>query len=385
MKIVFISNFFNHHQKPFSDKLFSVLGNEYCFIETEGIPDERRKLGYGMDVIPPYVLCVRDDNEKKSIAYKYIEDADILIAGSAPEEFISHSIRAGKIVFRYSERPLKDGLELLKFPVRFVKWHKKNPQNRALYLLCASAYASADYDKFGLFRKKAFKWGYFPETKKYDDVRVLVDNKDKSSILWVGRMLDWKHPDDVLHIARRLKEDNLDCKIKYIGIGEMLQDLQKQVKEQKLENFVQFLGSMKPEQVREHMESAGIYLFTSDKKEGWGAVLNEAMNSGCAVIASHEIGAVPYLMKDNQNGLIYESGNLNMLYQKVKYLLEEKEEQTRLGVAAYDTIINEWNADCAAERFIELAEGLLNNKSVENMYETGPCSIAEKLSDKWNK
>ena len=33
------------------------------------------------------------------------------------------------------------------------------------------------------------------------------------------------------------------------------------------------------------MEQADIYLFTSDRNEGWGAVANEAMNSACAMVA----------------------------------------------------------------------------------------------------
>lgn len=51
---------------------------------------------------------------------------------------------------------------------------------------------------------------------------------------------------------------------------------------------------MKASEVRSYMEKADIYLFTSDFNEGWGAVLNESMNSGCAVVASHAIGSVPF-------------------------------------------------------------------------------------------
>ena len=49
------------------------------------------------------------------------------------------------------------------------------------------------------------------------------------------------------------------------------------------------------------MEKSEIFLFTSDKGEGWGAVLNESMNSACAVVASHAIGSVPFLLKDGEN------------------------------------------------------------------------------------
>ena len=147
--------------------------------------------------------------------------------------------------------------------------------------------------------------------------------------------------------------------------------------------YVTFLGSMKPSQVRSHMEQAGIYLFTSDRQEGWGAVLNESMNSGCAVVASHAIGAVPYLVKNNENGLIYQSGNVDMLYEKVKYLLDHPEEQKRLGKAAYRTITETWNAEVAAQRLINLAQHILNGEESPDLYENGPCSRAEIIKDDW--
>ena len=47
------------------------------------------------------------------------------------------------------------------------------------------------------------------------------------------------------------------------------------------------MGALKPADVRKEMERADIFLFTSDYKEGWGAVLNEAMNARCAIVAVH--------------------------------------------------------------------------------------------------
>jgi len=112
-------------------------------------------------------------------------------------------------------------------------------------------------------------------------------------------------------------------------------------------------------------------------------VLNEAMNSGCAVVASHAIGSVPFLMKDGENGLIYESGNVDMLYEKVKYLLDKPEEQIRLGTAAYHTIADLWNAEVAAERFVELSKHILAGEKHPDLYKDGPCSKAEIIKDNW--
>ncbi len=381
MKIVFLSNFFNHHQKPISDVLDKRV--DYTFIATEAVPEDRKKLGY-INSFPPYVKRYYLDEEERKIAEKRISEADVIIAGSAPEKMVRKSIKSGKVVFRYSERPLKDGLELLKYPIRFIRWHWRNPRNKPIYMLCASAYTAGDYAKFGLFKGHTYKWGYFPKTVKYDEEELFA-NKKKNLILWCARFLPLKHPEHVIEVADRLKKDGYDFELHFIGIGPIEDEMKNLVKEKGLQDNVVFLGSMKPEEVRERMNKAGVFLFTSDRQEGWGAVLNESMNSGCAVVASHAIGAVPFLMKDEENGIVYESGNVDMLFEKAKYLLDHPEEQERLGRNAYQTIVTEWNAEEAASRFLNLAKHILKGEKNLQLYESGPCSKAETICEEWKR
>ena len=68
-----------------------------------------------------------------------------------------------------------------------------------------------------------------------------------------------------------------------------------------------------------------IHLFTSNHLEGWGAVVNEAMNSGCAEVGNSQVGAIPYLIKHKQNGLIYKEGSYEDFLACVLSLFEEKE------------------------------------------------------------
>lgn len=379
MKIVFLSNYFNHHQKFVSEK-FDKICSLYRFIATSKMREERRLLGYGEALIPKYVVEYKDDAEREFI--DIINNCDAAIWGSAPQKLIRERINEYKVVFKYSERPLKKGDSIIKYIPRFIKWHLQYPISKPIYMLCASAYTAYDYKKYGLFNNRAYKWGYFPETKKYD-IQNLLKHKVKTRILWCGRFLDWKHPDDVIKVAKRLKQENYDFELDFIGTGFLEEELKQMVSDAGLHNYVSFLGSMKPERVREHMEQAGIYLFTSDCQEGWGVVLNEAMNSGCAVIASHEIGAAPYLINNNENGLIYKSGDIDMLLEKVKYLLDNQQKQEQLGKAAYETITETWNAEVAAERFINLAQHILDGEKTPDLYENGPCSKAEIIKDNW--
>lgn len=383
MKIVFLSNYYNHHQKQLSNELYRLTNGNYRFIETEAIEEERVNMGWGERALPAYVKQCYAANAKSFECQDILNRADCVIMGSAPEALLSNGKKANQLIFRYSERQLKKGLEPLKYPLRLLKFHKNNPKNSNMFLLCASAYAAADFARFGVYKNKAFKWGYFPETKKYADITGLVKLKKKSSILWAGRFLNWKHPDAAVRIAKRLKDSGYEFELNMIGTGAMEQELQSMIADFGLENEVQLLGAMKPEQVREHMEQSQIYLFTSDRNEGWGAVLNEAMNSGCAVVASHAIGAVPFLLKHRQNGLIYKDGNEEDLFQKVTQLLGNAQLCAGLGEQAYLTIANEWNAKIAAGRLMELAKAILSGNKKPELFQTGPCSKAEVLKDRW--
>ena len=166
-----------------------------------------------------------------------------------------------------------------------------------------------------------------------------------------------------------------------IGIGEKKDEIEQMIEQENLIEYVELLGSMSPEQVREYMEKANIFLFTSDYNEGWGAVLNEAMNSGCAIIASHAIGSVPFLIENGQNGLIYKNDDDESLYQNVKKVIDNKSLETMLGKNAYNTLNNTWNAKVAASRFIELSNNLINNRNIA--FDNGPCSISKSILQ-WN-
>lgn len=379
MKIVFVSNFYNHHQSALSEALYHLTNGEYLFIATSRMPEERRALGYGQEKKPEYVRCAYENAAEQAFCQQHINEADVVITGSAPEYLIRERIKMGKLTFRYSERPLKRGFEPWKYLVRLLRWHARNPMRKPIYMLCSSAYTASDYRKFGLFRNRCYKWGYFPEVKRYEDFTKVQDDKTPNSILWAGRFIDWKHPDDVIRVAKRLKGEGFDFQMRMLGNGVLWEEMNQLIKDLGLQDCVQLVGAVPSDQVRSYMESASIYLFTSDRNEGWGAVLNESMNSGCAVVACDAIGAVPFLMKDGENGLCYHSGNQNELYEKVKYLLENPQVCRKLGENAYDTMTTMWNAEVAAERLVRLVECL--QKGEDTPFLHGPCSKAEILKD----
>lgn len=371
MKIVFLSSCFSHHQKPLSEALMER--SDFAYVEVLPLTEAYRSLGWGTGETPSYVHRMAED---PAGCEQLILDADILIYGAAPQALLKPRIRAGKPILRYSERPLKKGLEPTKYLPRLLRWHRWNPPGKPIYMLCASAYTAGDYARFGLFRGRAYKFGYFPECRRYPSLPDLMQGKDRREILWCGRFLDCKHPDDAIEALRRLRAEGSDCHLTMIGSGEMESVLREKIRACGLEDVVTLIGSMSPEVVRDRMEKAGIFLATSDRREGWGVVLNEAMNSGCAVVASRDAGSTLYLVRDGENGLTYHAEDVDGLCRAIRRLLCEPETQVRLGEAAYRTISEEWNAEVAAERLLTLGECILRGERKPRPFETGVFSPA---------
>ena len=374
MKIVFLSNYYNHHQAPLCEALSAQAGVTFRFVACGEMTEERRKMWGEWRCLPDFVLVPKTQTDWDKVSQDIL-DADAVIVGSAPQALLRERLKAGKLIFRYQERPLKNGSEPLKLLPRLLRWHTWNPPGKPVYLLCASAYAAGDYAKMGLFRGKAYKWGYFPETRLYD-IRALLAQKEAGSIFWAGRFLDWKHPDDAIRLAARLRNAGHAFSLRIAGSGPLEPKLREMIKHYGLESRVCLLGSLSQEQVRREMERSAIFLFTSDQHEGWGAVLNEAMNSGCAVVASDAAGSTPYLVDHGVNGCIYRSGNRSELYENVVQLLEQPATREAMGKNAYETIRDTWNAQTAADRLRGLVQAVLVGDPFQELYMEGPCSRA---------
>lgn len=375
MKIVFVSNYYNHHQAPLCQALSRQTEGQFTFVATSEMRDERRKMGYALTDAPDFVRYAHKTREERDECLRLIGEADVVIAGAAPEELIAPRIRAGKLTFRYTERLFKREPRPLEFLKKWAAQQLRNPKGKPIYLLCAGAYTAADYARLGLFSQGAYRWGYFPAAAPQREIP-----KRRGSILWAGRLLDWKHPDDALEAVRQLIAEGYEISLEIVGAGEMAARLEQTVQKYGLQNHVNLAGVRNPAQVRAMMEQAEIFLFTSDRQEGWGAVLNEAMNSGCAVVAGHGAGSVPFLVEDGKNGLIYPSGHVEMLKVKLRWLLENPDAASKLGEEARKTIERQWNAETAASRLCQLAERILSGERFPEICEAGPCSKAPILN-----
>lgn len=365
-KVILVSNYINHHQIPFCNAMYRLLGGAFAFCQTEEMEEERIRMGWKEQQDIPYLILYRENPETYQ---KWIDECAVVFFGGTDEEsYIQYRLTNKKPLIRYSERVYKEGQWKAISPRGLRKKYLDHTRYRRdeVYMLCSGAYVPSDFSIVRAYPDKMLRWGYFPETRIYQE-EELFSKKKPGHIVWAARFIDWKHPELPVETAKYLKEKGLKFHLDIIGGGEYGEQIAGMVKQYGLQEQVTLCGFKEPAEVRKFMEAADIFLVTSDRKEGWGAVVNEAMNSGCAVVADHMIGAVPFLIQHEKNGLIYEDGKKQQLFELVESLLLDRNYCEKLGRNAYASIVGEWNAETAAERICGLC-GRLGFLGREDIY-----------------
>jgi len=381
MKVTFYSNFLTHHQLPFCLEMKKKLGDDFKFVSTMKIFQWRLDLGFeDLDSQYDFVVKAYENQEEYNKALELALSSDVVIIGSTTDECIQERLKQDKLTFRYRARIFLfvDGFFKIIFDKEKMKLfydrHIKYRKNKNLHLLCANAYGPRDFRLLGLYPDKIYKWGYFPKTDYYDMEELLKRKNENSKIeiIWVARFIKWKHPEIVVKLAERLKKQGYHFHIKMLGTGELEEKTKKEIRKKHLEEVLEVVGKVPSDKVKGYMEKANIFIGTSDSKEGWGVVVNEAMNTGCTIVANRRMGSIPFLIQQNESGMMYKT--YKELEEEVKTLIKDKELREKLAQNAYQEITKKWTSEIAAKNLLQLFEEILEEKTIT--IKEGPASKA---------
>lgn len=393
IRIAYFSNFLNHHQKLVADELCKILHGNFTFVETVPMYDWLKKGGYEDYSDVDYVLCAWESDEKMQEAIELARSVDVALFGG-PEVLFLEVLRAketDKLSFEVSERWFKKGgLNLLSPRLIKSQWYYHTLfYKKPIYKLCASAFCANDQYKLHSFVDKCFKWGYFTKVEKESTIQYNTP-QECIKLMWCSRFLRWKHPELPIYMSKILKEKGYKFNLDMYGSGNCLDRIVSLAKKMKVCDVVNFCGNVPNDEILQAMKQHHIFLFTSDRNEGWGAVANEAMSNGCVLVGADAIGSLPYLVKDGQNGLLFKSSaiscgvkrrtisvdeeSLISMCSKVEFLINHPNLLQKISRRAYATVHDIWSPSNAAHNLIELISALLEKK--DTPINDGPCSKA---------
>lgn len=389
MRLTFFGNYLNHHQVFVADELFRLLGEEFKFVAT--LPKNDGELKGGVDYsVRSYCLQAAESEASRFEAVRLAKESDVCIFGACSQEYAVLRAKSGNngLSFEVGERRLKRGWinilspVLLRWWINYWRYYRKNP----FYKLCASAFASDDDEKLGCYCNRHYKWGYFtapPDSKGFEASRD-VSKLNVAALMWCSRYLVWKHPEMPLLMAERLKRKGFKFMLDMYGSGECEPQARLMAEKLGVNDVVRFVGNKPNHELMADMRDHDIFLFTSDRNEGWGAVANESMANGCALVGSDAIGAVPYLVTDGVNGCTFTAPSphsgfsnpdmnaLDSLCNRVEWLLNNPQELMRIRRTASEQMQKIWSPANAASNLLRLIDDLANNR--EPSITIGPCS-----------
>lgn len=374
MTVVFFWNYLNHHQVHVADELHRLLGDGFRFVAT--MPANVRELKGGCDYSSrPYCIQAGESAVAHQEAMMYARTADVCVFGACSQQYAV--MRRTGISFECGERWLKRGWLNILSPVLCMSLsnYRRYYRHRQFYKLCAGAYTAKDDLRLGCYKGRHYKWGYFTDAIKKNTAESKTRSKDGTvKMMWCARFIDWKHPELPVKLARKLKVDGYRFHIDMYGDGPLKSKIQNYICRHNLQEHVSLKGNVPNDRILDAMSDSDIFLFTSDRQEGWGAVANEALANRCCLVGADDIGAVPYLIRDMETGLVFKSGSLKSLYEKVKILLDTPVLIDTISEHGYKDLTEIWSPANAAKNFLSLVYDLHNG--VETSIKEGPCSKA---------
>jgi len=122
------------------------------------------------------------------------------------------------------------------------------------------------------------------------------------------------------------------------------------------------LGYLKQEDVKEYIRKASFIIVPSVWYENCPYSILETQAIGKAVIGA-DIGGIPELVKDNENGLVYRYDDVDELKNKIEILFENKELTDKFANNAKKYAENNYNKEIYYKKIMKIYKQVLNYKS----------------------
>ena len=117
--------------------------------------------------------------------------------------------------------------------------------------------------------------------------------------------------------------------IDIVGDGPYRAQLQKMVKDLKIEKYVHFSGSVDYADLPDKYRQADIFALCSSA-EGMPLVVLEAMGAGLPIVAS-KVQGIEDLVAVGQNGALVEPGNIEQITDQLTNLINQPDQRRRMG------------------------------------------------------
>lgn len=162
------------------------------------------------------------------------------------------------------------------------------------------------------------------------------NGKRNNIIVSVGRLTGQKNHKLLIDAFNIIQEKYTDLQLHIYGEGELKNNLIKYINDLNLNNKIYLKGNSN--QLEKDLYKSKMFVLSSDY-EGMPNALMEAMALGLPCISTDcPIGGPKYLIKNNQNGLLVPTNDINSLVEAIIKIIENKQLADKISNNCYNDV-----------------------------------------------
>lgn len=211
------------------------------------------------------------------------------------------------------------------------------------------AISQAVHDKVSAFsqRVKMISDAYSKLPEKNQTIEFLKEKFEKKFVIGnVAALVKEKGQLDLLAVARQFQTKHPDCAFIFLGKGEDEALFRQQSAD--LQN-VHWLGFQTD--VGSYLKVMDLFVFPSFT-EGLGSALLDAMAYDVPIVASR-VGGIPDIIQHENNGLLFEAGDVAALAQQIERMLQQPDFRQRCATQAKKQLLD-FAPETMAKQYYEI-------------------------------
>ena len=184
-------------------------------------------------------------------------------------------------------------------------------------------------------------------------------SKDILNLLFLGLITNGKGNFDLIKVIAGNKEKyHSKIHLSVGGNGEVnrLNDL---IKKHNIEELVEFLGWITREQKEIALSNTDIYILPS-YNEGLPVSILESMSYGKAIIST-DVGGIPEIVRNRENGLLISPGDLKQIEDALDFFLEYPQLIEEYG-AVSELMVQKYLPHSVLKELTEIYKSLISNE-----------------------